>query len=105
MGWTYLARAPRDMRAFLDANYAPAIVRSEIVGDTYYAAARLDDGRVVAVVTLIDGAGWKTMDESAGPYRWDCPADILALLTEPAPTPWAQAWRDRCRARLLEVAS
>lgn len=100
MGWTYLNRAVADPKAFLDNEYGTAIVASKIVGDAYYAAARLEDNRIIAVVTLVDtagGFGWKTMDESMGPLRSACPADILALLTEPAPGPYAEAWRDACR--------
>jgi hypothetical protein len=100
MGWTYLNRTVADPKAFLDNEYGTAILESAIVGDAYYAAARIQDGRVIAVVTLIDSAGgfgWKTMDESMGPLRADCPADILAMLTEPAPGPCAEKWRNACR--------
>lgn len=101
MGWTFLDRVPHGgMKAFLDREYGSAILRSEVVGDTYYAAGRLTDGRVIALVTLIDGAGWKTMDESEGPYRTDCPAAILDMLTDPPPNEYARNWREACRATL-----
>lgn len=99
MGWTYLDRPPvGGMKAFLDREYKP--LASAVVGDAYYAACRTRDGRTFAAVILIDGSGWKDMDESMGPYRTDCPAAILDMLTEPPPNEYARNWREACRSTL-----
>jgi hypothetical protein len=41
------------------------------------------------------------MDETMGPCDHDCPAAILDLLT-PTDSEWANAWRQKCRARLAK---
>ena len=46
--------------------------------------------------------GYKDMDESMGPCDHDCPAAILDLLT-PTDSEWANAWRQKCRARLAKA--
>lgn len=85
MGWSVMSKAPAEgWKAFLDANYASAetkVLQSAIVKGVYYAAVKCASGAVVAIVTLIEGAGWKTMDESMGPYYYGCPASVLSLLT------------------------
>lgn len=100
MGWSILSRAPLGgMKAHLDGIYAEGaqLLESAIVGGAYYAAVKLPDGRVIAGVALIEGNGYKLMDESCGPYANECPPEILGLLS-PAASPFAQAWRDRCAA-------
>jgi hypothetical protein len=105
MGWLVLNKAPAEgWKAFLDASYKSAettVLRSEIVKGTYYAAVKCASGEVVAIVTLIDGGGWKTMDESMGPYYYGCPASVLSLLT-PTKCESALKWRAKCG--LVDVA-
>ena len=36
------------------------------------------------------------MDETCGPYQYDCPESILKLLT-PTESKWANEWRAKCR--------
>jgi hypothetical protein len=42
--------------------------------------------------------GWKDMDESCGPFYYDCPGDILDMLTS-TDNENALAWRAECRKR------
>lgn len=101
MGWSVLSKPPAEgWKAFLDANYKSAetaVIKSTIVRDVYYAAVKCASGAVVAIVTMIEGGGWKTMDESMGPYAWDCPASILSLLS-PTTSEYALKWRAKCGA-------
>lgn len=100
MGWTVFSKPPaQGWKAYLDGAYegsSSRVLRSAIVGGVYYAAVevtRADKPReVTAVVTLIEGSGYKTMDETMGPYAWGCPAEILALLT-PTTNEYALKWR------------
>ncbi len=118
MGWLYMQSlgghaGPRD---YLDAQFTfentegrSKILRSKLLGDTYYAALeqqRSDGAReVFALVCLTyynprdpEGFifGYKDMTEAMGPCASDCPEDILDLLT-PTDRPYAIAWRARCR--------
>lgn len=86
------------------------VLRASIVRRVYYAAVEqvsLPDGmrEVWACVCLIrynpkarDGYifGYKDMEESMGPYSYDCPGAILDLLT-PTDNENALAWRTKCR--------
>ena len=87
-----------------------AVVRSSMVGTTYYAAIRRTyyDGRPAQVWGAValtcgrgrDGTEWgyKLMDETQGPSEDDCPASILRLLT-PIDSDYANDWRRRCAAK------
>jgi hypothetical protein len=105
MGWSVLNRVPAEgWKAFLDANYASAetkVLQSAIVKGVYYAAVKCASGSVVAIVTLIEGGGWKTMDESMGPYYYDCPASVLSLLT---PTKYESALKWRAKCGMVDIA-
>lgn len=121
MGWLYMRDLGRfgSPRAYLDdqftyvrENHRLTMLRSSMVGRTYYAACeRLEaDGarEVFAVICLTressgarDGCtfGYKDMTETMGPHESACPASILDLLTATEST-FAIAWRERCRANL-----
>lgn len=76
------------------------VVKSCMVGTTYYAAVkRKDDGVVYAVVALTqmeEGEfGFKDMSEICGPVEVKCPIGILKLLS-PTDNKLAQEWRKRC---------
>lgn len=60
----------------------------------------------VVVNTLRIGSelSWKCIEESMGPYHYDCPTSIIDRLGEPT-TGYAQTWRDNCRKRALRNAS
>jgi hypothetical protein len=102
MGWTVLPRPDKPL-AYMDRVFTGpglTVLRSALVGFTYYAAVQHSDGSVFAGVALLrycrDGQfGYKDMDESMGPNEARCPKSILALLT-PTDRPYAIEWRDRC---------
>ena len=123
MGWLFM----RDLaghstpRAYLDNQFTYArddhrltVLASSMVGSTYYAAAeRIETAggrQVFAIVCLTktstgarDGCtfGYKDMTEHMGPNESECPASILDELTE-TDSEYAQTWRDRCRANLVQ---
>lgn len=87
------------------------VVRSCMVGATYYAAVKatvLSTGEVetFAAVALTHtnnrdyfNFGVKTMEESMGPCEDHCPASILSLLS-PTDSEYANNWRERCRKNI-----
>lgn len=87
------------------------VLKSAMVGSTYYAAVRNKDGKVWAAVFLTCGRikfdntawGYKPMDEKMGPNEDKCPASVLAMLS---PTDDADAleWRERCRKNIAKAA-
>lgn len=87
------------------------VLKSAMVGSTYYAAVRNKKGEVWAAVFLTcgrtrhDGTAWgyKDMDETMGPNEDKCPASILALLT-PTDDKDANEWRERCRKNIAKAA-
>jgi hypothetical protein len=104
-------------REYLDNQFAheddqlrSRVLRSSICRRVYYAAVehvRPPDGEreVWACVCLTrynpnarDGYifGYKDMEESMGPYYYDCPAVILDLLT-PTDNENSLSWRAKCR--------
>ena len=120
MGWLYMQSlgGHAGPREYLDAQFTfenaegrSKVLRSTLLGDTYYAAVeqqRRDGGEsaVFAFVCLTDYNprdaegfvfGYKDMTEHMGPCESDCPEDILDLLT-PTDRPYAIVWRARCRA-------
>lgn len=120
MGWTFTARSIEpDKKAFLDREFTfssatkrHTIIKSAMVGSTYYAAAKVEtDGAETSVYALIvltksnarasDGYtfGWKDMDEGMGPREARAPASILDLLTQ-ARNDHARRWRRECRQHI-----
>jgi len=125
MGWTYMRSlgghaTPKD---YLDAQFtfetsdaSLKVLRSELADDrVYYAAVerlpRAGGDRIVfGLVCLVDHDpqwvdrfGYKDMTETMGPYYWDCPVEILDLLT-PAENAFAVEWRRKCRERAAAQA-
>ena len=126
MGWTstdarhYKTNGKVDVKAECDSLWNCShlqVLKSSMVGTTYYAAVAItgkrengnvipipkEQQKVVGVVTLTstrndDGFnfGYKEMDETVCPYYFDCPLSILNLLT-PTDSEWANKWRDKCR--------
>lgn len=88
------------------------IVASRLVGATFYAAVRADDGTVWALVveTIYDRNGadgdlwYRFVPETAGPAADGCPRNVLDAL-DPTDDPEAVAWRARCRERLARPAT
>lgn len=87
------------------------VLKSRMVGSTYYAAVKVttyateinpEKVQVIAavVLTAVDSKSYynfsyKDMDETVGPYKYDCPKSILDLLT-PIENEWANNWRNKC---------
>lgn len=113
MGWTeyhaqYYKNGRIDRKKEMDSGFSDGyeVVKSTMVGSTYYGAIRYK-GEVFACVALTgtrDREWWfayKDMDETEGPYCYDCPKSILDLLT-PTDNKWAKEWRRKCRERIAE---
>lgn len=101
------------------------VLKSSMVGSTYYAAVKplkkykdvntkeiidipKEEQRVFGVVflTSVDNKdyynfAYKDMDESMGPYKYDCPKSILDLLT-PTESKYANEWRKACYENLAK---
>ena len=81
------------------------IIDSTTKGLTFYGAVRNNEtGEVWALIVLQQrlrghyNYGRKEMDETAGPFYYDCPDRILDLLT-PTTNAYALEWRAKCRAK------
>jgi hypothetical protein len=119
MGWTYFeplahqktAKGEPKRKEILDNEMNDSrweVVKSSMVGSTYYAAIRLKaedrPNMVIAVVCLTSVQtsygkkqfGYKDMTENEGPNARQCPASILDLLT-PTESEYALGWREDCR--------
>lgn len=127
MGWTFIHSISlyRSKREYIDRNCCTwdgadtkgEVVKSAMVGSTYYAAVRRTNkgtgqGYVFGVVVLTRSAprdpdgytfGYKDMDESMGPCYYDCPAGILDLL-DPTEQEYALNWRQKCRDQKVATA-
>lgn len=83
---------------------AHALLKSAVVGSTYYAAARSQRGNVygLVVITQVDRKTgefyYKDMSEDMGPFYYDCPPSILKLLS-PTDSESALEWRRLCREK------
>ena len=96
-----------------DKNRKIEVLKSSVVGGTYYAAVKSFNKTngfecVTAVVCLTSVStkgfynfAYKDMDETMGPYKYDCPKGILDLLT-PTENEYANEWRKTCYAQLAK---
>lgn len=101
------------------------VEKSAIVGAIYYAAVtrtgKHENGGIVALspdeqhtfgavirtsVRSNDyyNFGYKEMDESMGPYQYDCPKSIIELLS-PTNNQYALEWRNNCLQRTTDKAT
>ena len=87
------------------------VLKSTMVGGTYYAAIKRtkfatetepEQSLIFAMVCLTStnmkdyySFSYKDMDESMGPYCYDCPKSILDLLS-PTDNEYANQWRQAC---------
>lgn len=115
MGWL-CGDKPRNVKEFLDSCWSEnnTVLKSALKLTEYYAAVQLPSGQVICGVYLLkhyQENGYpsmcrKDMDEYAGPNADNCPESILKLLspidTEQYGHEWAQAWRDRCWAKIAK---
>lgn len=84
-----------------------SVKKSAMKSTTWYGAVERYDkitqeSVVIGVVALtrMDREGYfmvKTMEETSGPYSYECPESILKLLS-PTDNEWANQWRENCRA-------
>lgn len=89
------------------------VLKSSMVGSTYYAAVKSFNKTngyecVTAAICLTStnnkdyyNFAYKGMDESCGPYKYDCPKGILDLLT-PTENEYAREWRKACYENLAK---
>ena len=128
MGWTeyhagYYKNGKVDRKAELDSMYnwedenrKCEVLKSSMVGSTYYAAVKSlnkTNGfeRVCAAICLTStnskdyfNFAYKDMDETCGPYKYDCPKGILDLLS-PTDNEYALEWRKQCYESLAKKKS
>ena len=142
MGWTsyhasHYKNGKVDRKAECDAYFEEGlnqgwyrIVKSAMVGNTYYAAVQslrryVSDGKgnrtevdvpeaerttwAAVSLTHVDNKeyfnfSYKSMSENEGPAESKCPASILKLLSE-TEDEWAKAWRERCHTHAKEKSS
>ena len=115
MGWLYPyhTKTRADLVKGLRAEYntpTHKILRSQCAGNRFWALCEgtRSDGQVIRYILLCllqgperndpDGSwGYKEMDESVGPYYYDCPLSYLDLATEPV-NDSARIWREKVRA-------
>ena len=76
------------------------IVRRKIVNGTYYLAISDENNNIYGAVVAFEKGDdcilGKFMSERIHPYYYDCPKDILNLLS-PTEDKLALAWRENCR--------
>lgn len=109
MGWTsyhanYYKNGTVDRKRECDNYFDKGnckILKSTMVGSTYYAAVKNGEEVFAAVfLTSTDSKDYfnfsiKTMDETMGPCQTDCPISILKLLTS-TDNDFALEWREKC---------
>lgn len=132
MGWTsyhaeHYKKGTIDRKRECDAYWEEGlnrghfkILKSTMVGSTYYAAVQVlkeyvgkdrdnndiykdvENGQVFGIIFLTStnmkdycNFSYKPMDETMGPYRYDCPISILKLLSE-TDSEYALKWRQKC---------
>ena len=97
-----------------NGKYRLTNLKSAMVGSTYYAAIERIEienpkNRIVGAVICLTSTdmkdhfnfAYKDMDETMGPYKYDCPNGILDLLT-PTENEYALNWRQKCYERITE---
>jgi hypothetical protein len=125
MGWLeyraeYYKNGKVDRKAEMDSKFnwedesrKVEVLKSSMVGSTYYAAVKSLNKTngyecVTAAVCLTStnakdyfNFAYKDMDESMGPYNYDCPKGILDMLT-PTENEYALEWRKKCYEQLAK---
>lgn len=115
MGWTGTSKAKGvSYDQFFDVEYGNEshhvwVGKGFAKNGVYYRAMKnTETGEIFAIIALVqnsrgqrDGTNffYKMMDETEGPYNYDCPARILDLLT-PTTSEWANEWRKKCREHI-----
>lgn len=108
MGWyeqratCYTKKGNIDRKAEMRKKYGECVVKDALVGSTWYAACKLQNGGVgieICLTSTRDGRyfSYKPMSASMGPYKYDCPESILALNTEH--DGFTDSWISKCREK------
>ena len=76
------------------------ILKSQMVGSTYFAAVQDESTKetwaaIILTQTQNGEFFYKDMDETVGPYNYNCPESILKLLS-PTENKLANEWREKC---------
>jgi len=108
MGWDFCSAWTKqaDVKNYLLGSFTEKVLahKTTAYGRRLWVAVEAADGTRNIVLALLDkeaGSGWwgfKTMDESMGPYYWDCPTSLLDLMGEPRNED-ARQWRAEVRRR------
>lgn len=100
MGW-HGVYGKTDFRDLYMENYGNITKALVIKGDVGYAAVE-HEGHTLAAVILFEQTDrdtrYKFMDETVGPYYYDCPKEILDLLSPPM-NDYAALWRAKVEAK------
>ena len=110
MGWygkfaSHYKNGRIDRKAECDAEWENdkkyKLLKSALVGAVWYGAVQKGDEvfAVVCLTSIDDGEIMiKDMDETMGPFQYDCPKSILKLLT-PTDNECANKWRAKCEEK------
>jgi hypothetical protein len=102
--------------AFFKKELGDSLLKLRVKGSVAYGAYKDKKDNIFAVVILMKWTKdpyfnfqYKVMDEGMGPYNYDCPADILDMLTAPL-NQYSEAWRREQKAyravcKLLDLTS
>lgn len=121
MGWTtyhaqYYKNGKVDRKREMDellTGSNQVILKSSMVGSTYYAAVKtIRENNVSVWACIVETCGqdrsdpyfnfgYKAISETSGPYKCDCPKSILDLLTE-TDNEYALRWRAACREKFAK---
>ena len=114
MGWTGIHATEYkngriDRKAQMDKEFSVhdyEVLKSTMRGAIYYAGVKHPKGHVFGLVCITNvntkeywNFHYKPMDESMLPYYYDCPKNILEMLS-PTDSENANTWRERCYSRL-----
>jgi hypothetical protein len=106
MGWTFnyyggkkeLVAQLRDTSRFTAGT---KLLQTRVIGNRHWYLAETNGKKWIGLDLMKGGmgSGWgyKSMDESAGPYYFDCPVTYLDK-ADVAPGPHAAAWREKVRS-------
>lgn len=105
MGWTSSPEWQTKQQA-LEGDLDMPILDKSFIGNVAYVAVQKENGQVFGLVAMFskDSTGYavKLVDESMGPYQFDCPKRILDKLTpldelyEEGRGTYAKEWREAC---------
>ena len=108
---THLSPGPSgklDLKAACDDLINGEVLKSAMIGHTWYGAYRKDGIVSAAVISVsIDNSYWenfcyRSTPETWGPYQIECPDSILDIL-DPTDDKDALEWRSKCRERNRRV--